>query len=313
MKRSRWVVRASLSGLLMLFGGCGGQGLPAFNATPTVTGVFPANITAGSAAFVMSVTGTGFMSDTKGVTFAYWNGSARSTTLNAQTGELQVQILASDVAVQNPAVNITVANPAPGGGVSMVPVIFEVVQPLAGLTISSLSPTSATAGHAAFTLTVNGTGFAVNDIILWNGTPRTTVIAPMTTTVATAQITSADVADAGTAAVAVSTPNEVTATPSLSFAITGADNPVPRVSTLSPSSTAHGGDDFQMLVNGSGFTANSSIEWNGGFVATAYVSASELVALVPAAYIEMAGSVTVAVDNPAPGGGTSSNVTFTIN
>jgi hypothetical protein len=36
-------------------------------------------------------------------------------------------------------------------------------------TISSISPSSAQAGGAAFTLTVNGSGFAANSIILWNG------------------------------------------------------------------------------------------------------------------------------------------------
>jgi trimeric autotransporter adhesin len=313
LRCSRWVLLASIAGLLVLFGSCGGQNKPPFNATPTVTGVFPPNVTAGSAAFVMSVSGTGFIADSDGATFAYWNGSARSTSLNVQTGELLVQVFASDLAVQNPAVNITVANPAPGGGMSVTPAIFEVVQRLAGLTISSISPSTIAAGNAPFSLTVNGTGFATNDIVLWNGTARTTVIAPMNTTVATAQITAEDVADAGSATVAVSMPNEVTATPSLNFLITSGNNPSPKLSSLSPSSATHGGEDFQMRVSGSGFNLNSNLEWNGGFLATAYISPSELIALVPASYIAAPGPVTIAVENPAPGGGTSTNVMFTIN
>ena len=55
-----------------------------------MTNIFPSNVTAGSQGFTMFVTGSGFHSGLQGVTFAYWNGSARSTALNAQTGELAV-------------------------------------------------------------------------------------------------------------------------------------------------------------------------------------------------------------------------------
>jgi hypothetical protein len=41
------------------------------------------------------------------------------------------------------------------------------------LTITSLSPATATAGAKAFTLTLNGTGFATNSLVVFNGTYRT--------------------------------------------------------------------------------------------------------------------------------------------
>ena len=65
---------------------------PPFNATPAITGLFPSNITAGSQGFTLFVAGTGFIADSKGVTFAYWNGSPRSSTLNITTGQLAVTI-----------------------------------------------------------------------------------------------------------------------------------------------------------------------------------------------------------------------------
>jgi hypothetical protein len=40
--------------------------------------------------------------------------------------------------------------------------------------VSSLSPSSATAGGAGFTLTVNGGNFNSNSVIVWNGTAQTT-------------------------------------------------------------------------------------------------------------------------------------------
>jgi hypothetical protein len=315
LKRSRWVAFMSVAFGLLLLASCnGGQKIPPFNATPTVSGFFPSNVTAGSQGFTLVVSGTGFMSNSQGVTFINWNGSPRSTTFNDATGELSVQIFASDVAAAN-TIGITATNPIPGGGTSQVTPptdIFTIVPPQAGLTIASLDPTSMNAGGAAFTLTVNGTGFATSDVVTWNGSQRVTTIAPMNTTVATAQITGDDIATAGTASVAVSTPNQVVATPSLSFAITGANNSTPSLSSLSPSSTAHGGGDFEMRLNGSGFGPNATVEWNGGFIATAFISSSQLVAYIPAAEVANMGSATVTVINPAPGGGTSSPTMFTI-
>ena len=121
-------------------------------------------------------------------------------------------------------------------------------------------------------ITVNGTGFTTNDVVLWNGSPRVTIIAPMNTTVATAQITKDDIATIGIASVAVSLPNQVVATPSLGFPVTGPNNPTPNLSSLSPNSAAHGAGDFEMRLSGSGFGANAFVEWNGTFVATAFIS-----------------------------------------
>ncbi|MDR3720283.1 MAG: hypothetical protein P4L00_01675 [Candidatus Acidoferrales bacterium] len=318
MKRSRWVAFTSVVASLVMFGSCGGgQKIPPFNATPTVSGLFPSNITAGSEGFILSVAGTGFMSNSQGVTFVNWNGSPRSTSFDVTTGQLAVQIFASDITTAN-SVTITATNPAPGGGTSPVSFAskFTIEPPQAGLTIASpLDPVSAKAGSAAFTLTITGTGFAVNDIVTWNGSPRVTTIVPMTPTTASAQITRDDVANVGSASVAVATPDLVTATTSLNFPITGSDNPVPTASSLSPSSAANGGGDFQMRVSGSGFVPTSFVVWNGDFRATAYISSSQLVALIPASDIAATMSKTkasVAVTNPAPGGGTSSPVTFTI-
>ncbi len=249
------------------------------------------------------------------MTFVNWNGSPRSTSFNINTGQLEVQIFASDVATAN-SIGITATNPIPGGGTSsVIPPgdIFTVVQQQAGLTIASLDPTSTAAGGPDFMITVNGTGFTTNDVVVWNGSPRVTTIMPMNSTVATAQITKDDIATVGTASVAVSLPNQVVATPSLGFAITGPNNPTPSLSSLSPNSAAHGGGDFEMRLSGSGFGANAFVEWNGTFVATAFIGNSQLVAYIPAALFATAGSVPVTVTNPAPGGGTSSSVMFTVN
>lgn len=309
MKRARRAALTSMAGLLVLLGGCGGSSAPAINSTPTITNLFPSNITAGSDGFTLAIAGAGFISNSSGVTFAYWNGSARSTTFNVVTGQLQVSISAADVA--NPGVaQVTVWNPAPGGSFSQAqPFTIENVHAGAP-TITSLNPTSAKAGGNAFTLTVDGANFAANDVITWNGS----VLAPtnISGNQATATITADDIASAGTGSVALSTADPTIASPSVAFPITGPDNPSPTASSLSPSKAVAGGADFEVFVGGSNFVSSSVVEWNSSPRATAFVSGSRLVVLITAADIASSGTAQITVTNPAPGGGTSSQVAFTV-
>lgn len=69
---------------------------------------------------------------------------------------------------------------------------------------SPLVPGSKAPGSAAFTLTVNGTGFVSGATVLWNGSARTTTF--VSGSQVTASINATDVATAGTANVAVQNP-----------------------------------------------------------------------------------------------------------
>ena len=81
---------------------------------------------------------------------------------------------------------------------------------------------------------------------------------------------------------------------------------------LIPDATAPGGQQFTLTVNGTGFVSNSVVNWNGSALATQFVNGSQLTAIVPAADITTAGTASVTVVNPAPGGGTSNVVFFTV-
>lgn len=84
--------------------------------------------------------------------------------------------------------------------------------------ISSLSPGSATAGAAAFTLTVNGVNFENNSaVVRWNGASRTTTF--VSSTQLTAAIPASDVANAGSAAVTVYNPGVNTTSALQTFTI----------------------------------------------------------------------------------------------
>ena len=82
--------------------------------------------------------------------------------------------------------------------------------------ITSISPASATAGGSQFLLTVNGDDFRRDSVVNWNGSFVVTTF--VSTHQLFAVITSADIAQAGTALVSVFNPPEGSVT-SLSGAI----------------------------------------------------------------------------------------------
>jgi hypothetical protein len=298
--------------------GCGG-GKSGPVPTPILTNIFPSNVTAGSQGFTLFISGNDFISDNQGVTFAYWNGSARSTILDVQTGQLAVQILPSDVASPGIA-TITVANPPPGGacdapGGTCGNNTFTIVMAQPGdPVIGSFSPASAQVGGKAFTLTVNGSNFAVGDVAVVNAAQHAATFVNQTQM--TVDIAADELTVAGFANIAISKPNRVNASPSMTFPIIGPSTAKPSVNSLAPSRIAAGSADFQMTVSGSGFASNAVVEWNGSPRGTSFISGSQLVVLIPAGDVAISGTDNVSVTNPTtiatPGGGTSGTIAFTV-
>ena len=100
--------------------GCGGYSSPSNNpgsgTVPSLSQLVPGSVTAGSAAFTLTVNGSGFGSDA----VVYWNGSPRSTTF-VSSGQITAGITAADVAAKA-SVPITVV----GGGYTSSPMNFTV-------------------------------------------------------------------------------------------------------------------------------------------------------------------------------------------
>jgi hypothetical protein len=69
---------------------------------------------------------------------------------------------------------------------------------------------------------------------------------------------------------------------------------------------------FTLTVTGTNLISLSTIEWNGTELPTEYVSSSQLQAQVSASDVATAGSVSVDVVTPGPGGGTSTVLFFTV-
>jgi outer membrane protein assembly factor BamB len=172
--------------------------------------------------------------------------------------------------------------------------------------VSTLNPSSVQAGAPAFVLTVNGSQFASQSLVLWNGTALNTTY--VSSSQLTAQVPAQDIATAGSVNVQVATGQVDSNVATFTVAPLGPF----ALSSLSPQQVTAGGGPFMLTVFGGGFTSNSAIAWNGSNLATTYVSGTTLRAAVTAAQISSAGTASITVVNPANQGGTSGALTLNI-
>ena len=86
------------------------------------------------------------------------------------------------------------------------------------------------------------------------------------------------------------------------------------ISALVPSSATNGGSGFTLTVNGTSFAANSVVFFGGTAEATTFVTASQLMATIPASAIANAGAKSVYVNSAGNIYGVNSNmVNFMVN
>ena len=263
----------------------------ALGAQAAISSLAPSSIAAGSASFSLVVNGSGFVSGST----VQWNGTDLPTSYVSPT-QLNATVSANLVASQG-SVSVTVVNQGAGAS-SSVPFTITAVT---GPSITSLNPSSATAGGAAFTLTVNGSGFVSGAVVQWNGSALSTTF--VSSTQLTATVSSGLIANAGTATITVASGGVTSA--GVSFTIGSG----PSITSLSPSSATVGGSGFTLTVNGSGFVSGAVVQWNGSALSTAFVSSTQLTATVSGGLIANAGTATITV---VSGGATSAGVSFTI-
>jgi len=94
-------------------------------------------------------------------------------------------------------------------------------------------------------------------------------------------------------------------TASCSISIAGALT----ITNLSPYTAVAGGPGFTLTVDGTGFTPSSVVSWNGASLATTYINATQLTALVPASLFPTPEFAAVTVSN---GGLVSNAATFSV-
>jgi hypothetical protein len=81
----------------------------------------------------------------------------------------------------------------------------------------------------------------------------------------------------------------------------------PSITSLSPTSTTAGGDQFQLTINGNNFLSTSTVDING-ILTPSFVNSHQLVATIPAAAIAQPGTLHVLVLNPPEGGSSSGSI-----
>jgi hypothetical protein len=280
-------------------GGGGGGKETTQNPIPSINSLTPTSGIAGNASLTITINGSGFIAGS----IARWNGSNRTTTFVGNT-KLTALISASDIAAAGTA-RVLVFNPTPGGGASSA-VVFPINNPVP--TVSSVNPSNKVVGGPSFALTVNGSNFLPSSEVRWNGSSRaTTFVGSMQLT---ALISASDIVALGTAQVLVYNP--VPGGGVSNAAILSINNPVPAISSLSPTNNPVGAPEFTLSVNGSGFLPSSMIRWKGTVRITTFVSSAQLTAAIPADELVSPGTASVVVNNPSPGGGASNSIDFVI-
>jgi len=175
-----------------------------------------------------------------------------------------------------------------------------------GPPITSLVPSSASAGDPGFLLSVIGDDFVNGAVVRWDGSDRPTTFVSSSEVDAT--IAAADLVAGKTVQITVRNPDTGVSN-ALAFTI---DNPVPTMASMAPTAVSGGGSAFTLTVTGTNFVPNSVVSWNGVAKTTTFVSGTELTAAIDADCLATPGEAQVTVVNPAPAGGTSTAAVFSV-
>lgn len=194
--------------------------------------------------------------------------------------------------------------------------------------ISALSPSSATANGLSSqacatgpmtTIFITGTGFITTSQAQWNGSNRTTAL-NVETNQLSVTLLACDLTAQGVGEITIVNPppgGGPTAS-GASFTINAADNPVPIIGMITPSSTPVGTVPTGGILvvdapsGGAVFNSTSVAAFNGIAHATTLVSPSELDVQITSSDVANPGAINVTVTNPSPGGGVSAPVVFTV-
>ena len=308
-----------MAALLLCLAGCQQQiNFP----TPMLSAISPTEIQAGEPAFTITVSGRGFTPSSSVVWGSAAIPSARLiSTYNSATGQIIAQVPASFIQGPGQAF-ISVQTPQPGGGISggapdcpatkSPPtdcVLTINPNPSAVPQITGLSPRSAAAGGTALTLTINGKNFVSQSVVFVNGSARSTGFSNSTTL--QAALSAGDIASAGTLQISVTNPPPAGGSSNaMGFNV---NNPVPGLGSLNPTSVLAGSASVSLVLTGANYVPQSVVLINGAPRATAFSSAAQVGTTLNAGDLMQGGLLRVQVENPGPGGGTSSAQVFAIN
>ncbi len=243
----------------------------------------------------LTLTGTNFV-DGATVDFGAQKLGPKSTNSN----KIDVTIPAAQMAAGG-MISVTVTNPGPGGGPSNA-MTFRINNPVPELT--ALSQTEAVAGEPAFDLELMGAKFVPTTTIDFGGVAL--VPTSVTKNSMVVNVPETAFATGGVIQVKAVSP-EPGGGPSQTIDFT-INNPVPAITSVSPTSVTSAGNDLTITVNGSNFVSTSTVMAGSNQVTSSLLSKSAMQVTLPSAVLkdaEATGSVALTVSNPEPSGGTS--------
>ncbi|HEU4452392.1 MAG TPA: IPT/TIG domain-containing protein, partial [Longimicrobium sp.] len=256
---------------------------------PVIASLAAAQVPMGTSSFELRVNGTGFASNAE----VRFHGAARPTRQVSPT-QLEATLNVGDLQAAG-SFEITVANPAPGGGVSNA-VAFVVANPRP--TVTSIDPDSVPQGVAA-EVTVRGTGFIPQSQVILGVIPRRTVyISP---TEVRALFSVEDMTRVTTYGFQVRNPAPGGGTSFLRFFSVLA--PIPAVDSVLPREVVRRPEGFTARIFGRGFIPDSDVLVNLESWESTYVSPTELRIELTANDVLTMQGVGIRIHNPSPGGG----------
>lgn len=246
---------------------------------PEITSLSPSSITAGAPRFTLVVLGRGFVS---GATIKF--GDQDLTTTFVATTQLSAPVPAELVSAAR-TVPVTVTNP---DGTTSNSVDFRILT----LSLTSITPDRATAGSAALTLSLEGTGFIQGASVSFGGTVLVTSFGGATRLSAT--VPASALTTPGLIQVTVSNPDGAKSN-AVTFTIEG---DTPSISRLNPASVVAGSGEVTVNVIGGGFVRGSAVTAGGQSLATSFNSPTSLDAVVPAELTATIQTLQFKVTNP---------------
>ncbi len=261
--------------------------------TPTVTGFTP---TSGQPGTSVTITGTNFV--------------------NVQTIQFN-GVLAPTFTVTNTATLIAVVPPTATTGLITVTTLAGIGTSAPTFTVIP-APTVASLQPATLTIVHGRTGTLTVTLSAVQTTPTSVTLAGSNASVATVPGTVTVPANQLSAPVTVTAVGQGSADITASLNGTSATstitvvNPVPAITALSPTSAPSGSANLTLALTGQRFVSGATVQFGATTLAATVASETQLSAVIPATALTQTGTVPVTVTNPAPGGGASNSLPFTI-
>ncbi|MEN3335478.1 MAG: large repetitive protein [Blastocatellia bacterium] len=265
---------------------------------PVLLEVLPRAIPQGSASFPFFLRGENFFAGVKVLV----NGTAVTTTLINST-ELRATVPASFTSSLGTRL-VRVRN---SDGKESNDLSFEVIA--ASARITSLTPTGVIAGSPAFTLTIAGAGFKTGAVVLFDDTLLATTF--VSATQVRAEVPAALVTTPRLHGVQERNADGGLSNQEVFFVL---PDP-PRAFAIDPLFVIEGADDTVITITGEKFVPGAVaqlVENNlpGPLLDTTFVTSGRLTARVPAQFTQIAGVLTIQVENPDFG--TSNRLTLKV-